>query len=453
MNDRSSSPNLRNAYTDSPELHRNLLLGGLQVLFWLFFHPSAWHNHVKRIDPTLRPDVALAELHGKHWRNPVLQRTLLMAYGVLPFLLVVILAGVSPVVFDEVVFSVSDVTGGVVFGLVFGLMFGVTGGIAFGVAGGVAGGVAFGVIGGVTGDVAFGVATGAAGGVLGVVFGVAGSVTSQEGGSIFKVRQVRGIFVSIIISGVVFGVEIVMLGVVMFLLTIGGLVEDVIGVAMLSVAFGVAHGVMFGAAVGVRTRSWPRATALGLVFGMLAVALGVAGGVAFSVLDMVPVAGEDILGVVTDVAFVGVGTGVAFAFPYTIAERIAGPVAGAVTGAFVNVWVFGAPFGSTVLSTMLGLFVVIVAGLTLSLWRPILLYPVETAWNLLLYRVDKQRAAEQPSLFRWHAAFWDEHQHLPLVGLEEHLMLVLERNPSEGQRAIEYLATSSQRWAAQQAVN
>ena len=34
--------------TDAPELHPNLILGSLQLLFWLFFHPSAWRNHVAR---------------------------------------------------------------------------------------------------------------------------------------------------------------------------------------------------------------------------------------------------------------------------------------------------------------------------------------------------------------------------------------------------------------------
>lgn len=53
---------LKNAYTDAPELHPNLLLGSLQLMVWLFFHPSAWRNHVKRIDPDLRPDFCLAEL-------------------------------------------------------------------------------------------------------------------------------------------------------------------------------------------------------------------------------------------------------------------------------------------------------------------------------------------------------------------------------------------------------
>ena len=44
-----TSPNVpRNAYTNEPEKHPNLILGSLQLLFWLFFRPSAWQNYLKR---------------------------------------------------------------------------------------------------------------------------------------------------------------------------------------------------------------------------------------------------------------------------------------------------------------------------------------------------------------------------------------------------------------------
>lgn len=39
----------RNAYTNSPEKHPNIILGSLQLLFWLFFRPSALQNHLKGI--------------------------------------------------------------------------------------------------------------------------------------------------------------------------------------------------------------------------------------------------------------------------------------------------------------------------------------------------------------------------------------------------------------------
>ena len=73
------------------------------------------------------------------------------------------------------------------------------------------------------------------------------------------------------------------------------------------------------------------------------------------------------------------------------------------------------------------------------------------AWNTLLYRADQRRADCRPSLLRWHSAFWDEFQRLRLYGLDEHLVLVAERDPTEAARAMAYLATGRQRWAAQAA--
>jgi len=89
--------------------------------------------------------------------------------------------------------------------------------------------------------------------------------------------------------------------------------------------------------------------------------------------------------------------------------------------------------------------------LTLAWWRPVLLYPLLAAWNILLYHADERCSSGRSSLLRWHSAFWDEFQHLPLLGLYQHLILMAERDPVEGQAAIEYLATSRQYWATQKA--
>ena len=65
--------------TDLPILPRspqNLLLGSFQIVFWLFFHPSAWRNYVARIDPTLQPQFALADLNRSQLSHPAIRRML-----------------------------------------------------------------------------------------------------------------------------------------------------------------------------------------------------------------------------------------------------------------------------------------------------------------------------------------------------------------------------------------
>jgi hypothetical protein len=92
----------------------------------------------------------------------------------------------------------------------------------------------------------------------------------------------------------------------------------------------------------------------------------------------------------------------------------------------------------------------VVVGLTFNWWRPVLLYPLLAAWNALLYFFDQRRPATATPLLRYHSAFWDEHQRIPLYGLDDHVVLIHQRRPDEADAALDYLSTSRsthQRWA------
>jgi AAA+ ATPase superfamily predicted ATPase len=181
-----------------------------------------------------------------------------------------------------------------------------------------------------------------------------------------------------------------------------------------NVAFGVAGGVAFGVAFGAAG-----GVAFGVVFGvafgvMFGVVFGVAFGVTFGLVDGMAAGGVD---------------GVAHkTFSFSLMFGVAGGAAFGVAG--------GAAFGVAV---------------TINWWRPVVLYPFLRVWDTLLYQLDQRRRGSQPSLLRWHSAFWDEWQRLPLTGLDKHVVLVMERNPTEGKAALNYLSTSRQRWAAQAA--
>src|SRR4028119_2333582 len=98
-----TSPNVpRNAYTDSPEQHPNLILGSLQLLFWIFFRPSAWRNHLKR--------------------NPALWKLRIQAFLVVP-----VLANSIVVAFVLWLLGapVEKIASGVVLGVVSGVVSGV----------------------------------------------------------------------------------------------------------------------------------------------------------------------------------------------------------------------------------------------------------------------------------------------------------------------------------------
>lgn len=424
-----------NAYTDTPKPHPNLIVGSLQLLFWLFFYPAAWRNYVAQIEPSLRPDFCLAELSKAQWHNRALRRLLMQGYFVLPLLLD-LLIGVTLWMGRQ---SGEDIARSVAYSMAVGITVGVTGGVAGNVASGIAAGVVVSVAGaveGMGGVVAVGVAVGIAVGVA--VSVVVGIVNPKETYSL--TRQTGGIIVGVLLGGGAVGLAF---GVAYSVAR--GVAFGVPGILTRSVVGGLAVAVAVGAARGMRTRQWRRGIAISMVFGL---AFGLAVGVARGA--PVGVTHNAARGVADGVAF-----GALFVLPYAIAERIAGSWAGAVAGAFASsgFWLFLAASEPNVSSVDIGVWGLtgLAAGITLSWWRPILFYPFTAVLNTLLYHLDQQNTNRAFSLLRYHSAFWDEYQRLPLLGLDSHIVFVAERHPAEGRAAIEYLSTSRQRWAAQAA--
>lgn len=276
----------RKAYTDTPDQHSSLILGSLQLLFWIFFRPSAWRNYLVRIDPALHPNSQV--WNRLQWRNWALWRLLIQGYLLLP-----LLANLS----------------------------------------------------------------------LNLVLSGLG-----ESGENLAFRVAVGVAVSL--------------------------------------AFGLAFGMVVRMAVGVVT-SVAVSLAFGLTFG-LAVRAAVS--------------------IVSIMAFL-VGIGLFYNVPIwvTVSKvvRIAGRIAGSV---------------EAVVKPML------------KFLRLVAICPFIKVGNNLLYQLDKRLTNSQFSLLRYNSAFWDEWQHQPLKGLDKHLILVMERNPDEGNAAIKYLSTRSQRGAAQAAL-
>jgi hypothetical protein len=433
-----------------------LLLSTLQLLFWLLVHPSAWRNHIARIDASLPPDFSLAELSQTQWHNADLRLLLIRGYVVWPLLvgLFVWLSGIASTS------QVLDIPRGVIGGIAFAVAINV----ALSVASGLTISVALGIVSGIAGSLAYSVAsiwpdgperTSALVVAIGLAFGIAGSAAFGAASAIPgsraghrpdypASRQMIGIVLGIVI-GIVGPIVAASMAIsitnnVSFS-TARSLVFDFAGGGVnlaRGFVFGIAGGIAIGVAVG-RRAPWRYGLIFGIVFGIL---FGAIRAIAY--------------GMAPELAGVGNATLLAalFALSYVLAERIAGPWTGAVAGALGS----GGGFFLSVIGDhsrwpILPIGVIcIIAGLTLAWWRPILFYPFATFWNLLLYRIDRRRGRSNnsaPSFLRWHAAFWDEYQRFPYIALDEHLLLILKRNPPEGQAALNYLTNSPQRWAAQ----
>ncbi len=448
-------PSKPNSHLPTP--FPNLLLGSLQLLFWLLVHPSAWRKQITRIDPTLPSDFYLAELSPDQWRNPALQQLLIRGYVVWP-LLVGLIVWVSGIAEASHVFGAPrGMVGGVAFALALCL--------ALGLAGGLIVSVALGIVGGVVGSLAYSLASIWPGGneraaalviATGIAVGIAGSATFSAASAVPGSRAGHRPNYSIVrqVSGIIIGILIGIVGPVLAIrLAISAasnvaftetriLVFDMANDRTVNLIQGLMLGVAGGLAVGVAVaRRIPAryGLALGTIFGVLF------GPARVLMLHIAP----ELAGIGNAALLTAL-----FALCYVLAERVAGPWTGAVAGALGS----GGGFFLSVVGDQarwpiipIGVLCVIL-GLTLAWWRPILFYPLVSIWNLLLYQADvRWTTVHNPPFLRWHGAFWDEYQRLPFIGLDEHLLLILTRHPTEGQAALDYLTDTPQRWAAQAA--
>ncbi|NEU75229.1 ATP-binding protein [Hassallia byssoidea VB512170] len=130
-------------YTHAPEQHPNLLLGSLQLLFWIVFRPSVWRNHLKRIDPALDPE-------SQSWnrvkrRNFDLWVLLLQGYLILPLLLNLSLNLLLLILGKSTEKFIFNVFFGTLISLVVGVYFGVSVNLACGLFISIIESIAFGI--------------------------------------------------------------------------------------------------------------------------------------------------------------------------------------------------------------------------------------------------------------------------------------------------------------------
>lgn len=445
-------------YTHAPPLHPNLVLGSLHLLCWFFFHPSAWKHYLRPIN--LRPDFCLAEID---WRQPqplVLKRLLIQGYVILPLLVgIVVCIGLwgfgvagADMAFGIAVGMAASGAGSLAGGMVVG--FAVS--LASSFISGIVVGLLFGAMLGTTtlADLGWGFGSAAASvGVLqsfihpvslvginasNVAASVAVSLSPRKSDRIPVSQKVGGAVLGIVLS--LSGLWAVAQATKQFLRP-GEIPLNTFSFALL----GLGMGGFYGIALGWRTQRWRMAIPICLGLGAcIGAAVGLGLSVDSAVVRGMAIGGGNALLLTT-----------LFALPYVLTESIAGPWIAAVVGTIGSGGVyiiFASLIGGLSLQLTLPLSLVCIAlGLTMAQWRPVLLYPVQILWNQCLYRLDTQRMEHQSSYLRWHTVFWDEFQYLPLVGLDQHLVLALEVWPQEGQVAIDFIDRTPQRWAAHHA--
>lgn len=471
---RSVEQTLNNSYTDAPRLHSNLVLGSLQLVAWAVFHPAAWQSYVARIDPNLRPDFALVDLRSDHWRNPALRRLLVMVFLCLPLL--------ANCIIGILLWAWGEPAEKILYGIAYGVGYEIATNLLLGGAVSVSLVIPMVLLEvnsvlavGTVGIMPFQVEVSESG--RGVILGsVRGGGPNKQYGfeqSFLFVSLVGSVLLGIAsiqrgygkarplywkIGSFILGALVSLMVTFLTIWLFGLIMWDVFGGPRkgLSIAIFVTIGALWIGVLRLHGRKWWPTVRLGAVIGgslfvtcVVFYAYGYGSGLQQNLALSIPtVVGDGLMWGFLRVCL----EGILFAVPYALVERLAGPKSGTVAGVMLYLALSAATSVQRPALIHLSLAVLCaLVGLTFSWWRPVVLYPFCVAWNFLLYRFEGMRSAGRLSLLRWNSAFWDQFQYLPLFGLDDHLVMVSERNQREGRTAIEFLATSRQRWAAQAA--
>lgn len=455
----------------------SLFTKSFQLLYWLFLKPSEWQSLVNRIDPQLATDFSFTDLQSAHWQHPELQELLLLHFLFPMYNLVIIasIAGFMGSSVEHLIFTSSYV---VVCSLVIGLVASFTISVNFGLFMNSLGGLLLTLPILFTGKLIFvmvhNIATVVLSGeselrtrlyvhepyaVLTVLLGifsiaVAGVMNNQR--SPYQIqpqyRQVGSIVIGVVIS------SLIVYGLIKLLsisarqaasLIQNGFLFTVFFDGLISGAFGLAFVVSWLIHTG--RQHWRSALIVGLSVSFLLSGLALLK----NHFKSDSIANAPVLiglhgGLENALLYTSL-----FIFPYVLARRIASSWAGIVAGMVGSAGVyisFALIMGSYPDLYIVSLiFCSLLLGLTITIWLPLLLYPFESAWNMILLRLEEQRTSASNSLIYWHSVFWDERQYLPLFGLENYLVQLAEKNPELGKKVIEHLFTTSQSWAARTA--
>jgi hypothetical protein len=522
-------------YTNPVQPHSNLVIGTIQIVFWLFFHPSAWSHFISTINPNLRSDFYLAELTKKDLKNPIFKKFCVQIYILLPIILIILVSLIkiplntlfqgfplgpreftvqfirSVFSYGTTIFSISfflSVSAGIVFVTAYMVILSIMLLICLIVGIGFTIPVGFSVY--IAGLFA-----------IGAMGSIAIRTTLQHPLETQKFKIVKLIRTTLMTPLVILLFLVITYGIGMLIFYVtntiigaiqGNLTETIDatnfffnnlenqfhtseGMILLLVCF-VFFCMMMGflykyvfqwrretgllidkdeilrlsylvpstiAIVGFLTLRYPISVpVIGAIFGLIgSIVLGRVRRdweyTALSIFCLVLIAW--IGGYIFLNFFSNVLGGFFICIFYIRSERFAGAWAGGLTMVLGLVGLGALSMASELkpddtYKVFLSLLLLMpILGLTFNWWLSVLLYPLFSLWNNLLYQFDVRNSNHPKSALRYHSAFWDELQYLPLFGLDKHIILIAQSNLEEAEAAINYLSKTRQRWAAKAAQN
>ncbi len=466
------------------QLHSNSIIAYGQLMIWLLLKPSAWREYVKNIDPTLQPVLTLSCFSPSLRHPPPLERLCHLMRVTQPL---VVGLGIC------FLMSTSRLTGlieydtyieDIIYGIFVGVMLSIVGSGFGSFAISLPFGLLFGGIGGILVGTGFGIGIGLPSGfpyndfdmwiLPFAVFSI-----SLTGSVIIALHEephqrtmgwkigsyMLGISVGLIVLTTILMVGAYLLGDLLLSPALQQLFEHLKTlyqtVNMQEIFKGLTNPeslktypryitIAFsgGLFLGWFLRGWRGGLFLGLGLGiMIAVVSFIYHGI-FGIIPQGAIIRRLLSGTSRGILY-GVIFFISFTIPYLLARRIANKWAGIVAGILGYVVVYLAirldlddPLFRLVL---VGSVITFMLGITHQRWLPFLLWPLEAAMNLVIYRLQERYSPE--TLLPWHPAFWDEHQSRRQWGLETWLVKIAEQDAELGQQVLIQLSQGRQIWA------
>lgn len=432
-----------NHYTDTPPLKHRPLPAFWQMLGWIFFHPTAWANHLLSIHPALSPNFCLVEISGTQWKKPALRRLLVNLY--LPaflFLLLIIslvllVAGIPAAAAIRI--TLTSLFTAAIFALSFAALVSVSSGLMMGLSIGIAS--IFFPLNTPWFPLTTAIACGLAGAsqivhnrlsspikIPGLLMGLAASGLVVFGilwliNLIASSRLARQIWPTAVINNQPLMTSIG-LGVILSCLALIVLSRRTHYRLYWQIIFALFCGAIFSWGF-YQVRLSPNSFVLINIYGSLANALR---------------------------------TAVMYSLIYLLVNKISGPKAApAISSLAVSLnWVSTIPLAIPAYQPPPSIHWVVLAAwfiaISSSIWHSILIYPFDSFYNLVLLRLDQAARKGPLTYFHRHTLFWQETQFLPWPGLDEHLLLVAERQPEMLAALMEFAARRNQAWAIRRMV-
>ena len=417
----------------------------IRPFFWFFFQPERWEA-VLHQQTGLEVGTSLLQISSEQWRKPSLLILLAQMYLLLPALGSLLLFGLITLLFPPpLVFSL--------FGWALGVFAGVLVGIYVSLeAGMMVAAVSSWLLMPVSVNsqlIAFDLVEGNTfGWLLGLIGGAACAtaveVTPRQS-QFAPARQAGGMLIGLMISTAVFFIALQTTNQLVIHWQAGRLNS-----LSTSLVIGAVPCIILSLAATIQSRNWRKGCTAGLVSGLTLslLALAFLRNAAFDT-DIVGVTLRNLMLVVLIAMFL-----ILYTLPFVIARGLGGIWAGAVAaGLAISAYhpAFEQFFTLYQMRINLALSLgLVILGLTVRWWRPVVSYPFQLVWNTLLLRVQ-ETILPQRNLISWHAALWDKRQYLPFTDLPDMLLFLYRQNPQMGSDAINLISHTRQRWASQTA--